>query len=216
MNIIDDNKICLFHPDLCSHNFLFTQPPKHQSPCRYEDKHGACKRKRCKFVHRGSRFFFPPPEKKCLFMLVLLGGEFLNPQITGILDWDNCEALPFPLALRVPTWLWSMRGASVNSWDTDAAVYLMGENPSTAPRPTHVIVRETFFAEMETLLPGFTNLTQTSYDNGLLALRCIARFGILQGTAGLTRCLLRRHNLESEAQLKFEALHSQLKCQKNI
>lgn len=92
MTFLENQEICLFHPDFRSHNFLFLPAPKTQSPCRFEDRHGTCKRKRCPFVHRGSFFFV------FFFCDACLGGKFANPELTGILDWVNCEALPAQLA----------------------------------------------------------------------------------------------------------------------
>lgn len=148
-------------------------------------------------------------------------GVFQNPTITGVLDWDDCEALPVELAFRVSTWLWSSGecdAAQCNIFNSSDFVTLIGENPDVQPMQTRATVREAFIHEIETLIPGFMATARSSFNNGLQALGCVARFGITPPTAGLSRHLLTLYGWEHEAQCKFEALMTELETnkQKNI
>lgn len=195
-----ESPICLYHPDLRCHNFLVTLPPKNQSPCRYEDQHGVCGRNSCKFVHQGR--------------------AWTNPQLTGLLDWDDCEALPVELALRVPTWLWSAREECNESklalWNIESFAHFIGEDPGVPATHTRAIVRETFVSEIEELIPGFMETSRENYRKGLVALGCVARLGIAPSTAGLARGLLKRYGWEDKAQAEFEAKRKELLDKKEL
>lgn len=168
VNDTDPSRGVLYHPDLRPHNFLIQLPSKYQSQCR----HSNCKRPNCKFRHTN---------------------QVGDAQITGLLDWDDCQSLPVELAYRVPTWLWSETN---NEFESS---FYLGHRPNTPPAPNRHKTREVFLSEMERRIPRFVEIAQRSFDSGISALGCIARVGFPnQYVAGLARKVLRRPNIDLE------------------
>jgi hypothetical protein len=69
-------------------------------------------------------------------------------EISGIVDWDNCEVAPIEIAYTCPVWVWSdfSIGSSFDEQDWD---------PDTPVFNEECEIKAAFEDEIETLLPGF-------------------------------------------------------------
>ncbi|KAL5634297.1 hypothetical protein ACGC1H_006191 [Rhizoctonia solani] len=93
--------------------------------------------------------------------------------ITGVLDWDDCEAAPYEIASVWPGWLWQSRGEvevdfEENEWDPDM--------PLTNEESKQI--KQVFVKEIEELEPGFQEMARRTRDSCLRQLYERARGGI--------------------------------------
>jgi hypothetical protein len=96
--------------------------------------------------------------------------------ITGLVDWDNCEAAPSALAYTVPGWLWAPEDTDD---DDDSDVSEFDWDPDFVPNdPTDRRVRAAFVAEVERLVPGFVSEVRDSRERQLKKLLEVARWGL--------------------------------------
>ncbi|KAG8745561.1 hypothetical protein FRC10_007739 [Ceratobasidium sp. 414] len=73
--------------------------------------------------------------------------------ITGVLDWDDCEAAPLEIAAVWPGWLWASEDEeeadfNENEWDPDLPV----------PNEECERIKRAFVEEIEKLEPGFQEM----------------------------------------------------------
>ncbi|KAG9087758.1 hypothetical protein FRC06_002375 [Ceratobasidium sp. 370] len=93
--------------------------------------------------------------------------------ITGVLDWDDCEAAPLEIAAVWPGWLWTSEDEDEadfdeNEWDPDLPV-----SNEECER-----VKRAFVEEIEGLEPGFQEMVRRTRDGCLRPLYERARGGI--------------------------------------
>ncbi|KAG8747490.1 hypothetical protein FRC10_000626 [Ceratobasidium sp. 414] len=93
--------------------------------------------------------------------------------ITGVLDWDECEAAPLEIAAVWPGWLWASKDEeeadfNENEWDPDLPV----------PNEECERIKRAFVEEIEKLEPGFQELVRRTRDGCLRPLYERARGGI--------------------------------------
>ncbi|EUC55023.1 phosphotransferase enzyme family protein [Rhizoctonia solani AG-3 Rhs1AP] len=106
-------------------------------------------------------------------ILVDRNGEGGSWTVTGVLDWDDCEAAPYEIAGVWPGWLWQSRGEvemdfEENEWDPDI--------PVTNEESKRI--KQVFVKEIEELEPGFQEMARRTRDNCLRQLYERARGGI--------------------------------------
>ncbi|KAG8693357.1 hypothetical protein FRC08_009174 [Ceratobasidium sp. 394] len=94
--------------------------------------------------------------------------------ITGVLDWDDCEAAPLEIAAVWPGWLWSSKDEEEadfdeNEWDPDLPV----------PNEECERIKRAFVEEIEELEPGFQEMARRTRDGCLRSLYERARGGFL-------------------------------------
>ncbi|KZV84887.1 hypothetical protein EXIGLDRAFT_726655 [Exidia glandulosa HHB12029] len=99
--------------------------------------------------------------------------------ISGVLDWDYCAVAPAEVAYVCPGWLWAEREESSVSGSFDE----YDCNPDAPPCDEIVEgIRGTFLAEVEGVLPGFTNIIRAARARCLRQLYELAG-GIMRSTA---------------------------------
>jgi hypothetical protein len=82
--------------------------------------------------------------------------------ISGVLDWDECEAAPLEISSVWPGWLWAsdQEGAAdfdETAWDPDLPV----------PDDKSELIKKSFVDEIEKLKPGFLEMVRRTRDGCL-------------------------------------------------
>src|SRR6266540_5347886 len=107
---------------------------------------------------------FPTPRLRDLAarsILVIPNKDRTEWSITGILDWDECEAAPLEVGSVWPNWLWAsdQEGEAdsdfeEDDWDPDLPVAdEKGER-----------IKKSFVDEIEKLEPGFLEMVRRTRD----------------------------------------------------
>ncbi len=95
-------------------------------------------------------------------ILVMHNKDKARWSISGVLDWDECEAAPLEISSVWPGWLWAsdQEGEAdfdENAWDPDLPV----------PDDKSELIKKSFVDEIEKLKPGFLEMVRRTRDGCL-------------------------------------------------